>query len=100
MITVSTISFLIGAMLGQRFRVVVLIPAAVIVLGLLAATGFFNAQTAWFTVLVTATTVTCLQVGYFTGIGIRLVLAAGLSRSSSTLDPAHAPARHAAPYKL
>jgi disulfide bond formation protein DsbB len=94
MITLSMISFLFGAALGQRFNVVVLIPAMAIVLVLSAGAGLTQAQTAWWIVLMAATAATCLQFGYFVGIGIRHFLVAATLRRSSPLE--HTSARHAA----
>ncbi len=96
MITLSMISFLVGAALGQRFKVLVLMPALAIVLVLAVATGVTHALTAWSMVLMVATTATCLQVGYFVGIGIRPVLEAAISRNSSSPSSVKTPARHAA----
>ena len=91
MITLSIVSFLVGAALGQRFKVVVLMPAMVIVPGIWIVTGIAHAQSAWAIILMVATAATCLQIGYFVGIGFRHVLS---TRSSSLASPATA-ARHA-----
>jgi hypothetical protein len=96
MITISMISFLIGAALGQRFNVVVLIPALAIVLLLAVGAGATHAQTNWWIVVTAATASICLQCGYFTGIGIRHLVAAHL-RGSSSLASAETSARHVAP---
>ena len=92
MITLSIVSFLMGATLGQRFKVMVLMPAALIIAGISIVTEIAQAQSAWAIVLMAATAVTSLQIGYFVGIGIRHVLS---RRSSSLVSPAPA-ARHAA----
>jgi hypothetical protein len=96
MITISMISFLAGAALGQRFKVMVLMPAIAIVLVLAVGTGVTHAQTAWSVVLMAATAAACLQIGYLTGIFIRHVLVAALSRRSSSLNSPETTARHAA----
>jgi len=96
MITLSMISLLVGAGLGQRFKVMILMPAIAIVLVLAVATGIAQGQTAWSIVLIAATTATCLQIGYFVGIGIRHVLEAAISRSSSSPSSVKTPVRHAA----
>jgi NADH:ubiquinone oxidoreductase subunit 6 (subunit J) len=96
MITISMISFLAGAALGQRFKVMVLMPAIAIVLVLAVGTGVAHAQTAWSTVLMAATAATCLQIGYLIGIFTHYVLVAVLSRRSSPLTSPETPARHAA----
>ena len=71
MITISMISFLFGAALGQRFNVVVLIPAMAIVLVLAVGAGATHAQANWWIVVMAATASICLQCGYFAGIGVR-----------------------------
>jgi hypothetical protein len=95
-IALSTISFLFGAALGQRFKVVVLMPAMPIVLILAVGAGVTYAQTAWWIVLMAAAAATCLQFGYFAGIGIRHFMVAVPSRESSPLTSAETSARHAA----
>ena len=94
MITLSMISFLVGVALGQRFKVLVLMPAFAIVL--VFAVGTAQAQTAWSIVLMAAITATCLQIGYLIGIFVRQVLVSALSRRSSPLTSSETPARHAA----
>ena len=94
MITVSMISFLFGAALGQRFNVVVLLPAMAIVLVLSVAAGVTSAQTAGWIVTMAAMAALCLQFGYFAGIGVRHFLVATPSQGSS-LAGAETPARHA-----
>ena len=96
MMTLSMISFLLGAVLGQRFKIVVLIPAFAIVLAFVVGTGVALAQTAGSIVLMAAAAVTCLQIGYLVGIGVHHVLAAALSRRSSPLTPTTTSARPAA----
>jgi NADH:ubiquinone oxidoreductase subunit 6 (subunit J) len=94
MITISMVSFLVGAALAQRFKVKVLVPAIVIFSGFSIVIGGAHAQPAWSIVLMVATTATCLQIGYFVGIYMRHVLEAVLSSSSSSLDSPKTPARH------
>lgn len=82
-----TVSLLVGALLAQRFRVVVLIPASVIVLVLAFATGVTPAHTAWSTVLVGAIAAISMQIGYLViGTGIRYVLTGAFSSRSSHLS--------------
>jgi len=91
------ISLLVGAALGQRFKVMVLMPVIAIVLVLVVATGVSLGQTTWVIVLMAAAAATCLQIGYFVGIAIHHVVStAALSHSSSPLASPKATARHAA----
>ena len=96
MITISMISFLFGAALGQRFNVVVLIPAMAIVLVLAVGAGATHAQTNWWIVVMAATASICLQCGYFTGIGIRHFLWLHSRENRRHLAAADTSARHAA----
>ena len=97
MIAASMISFLFGAVLGQRFNVVVLVPAVAIVLVLSFGVGFAHAQAAWWIVRMAAAGAICLQCGYFAGITARHFLEAEPSGRSSHLSDAEASTRQAAP---
>jgi len=84
MTLLATVSLLVGALLAQRFRVMVLIPASAIVLVLAFATGVTPAHTAWSIVLVVGAAAISMQIGYFViGTGIRCVLAGAMSSRSS-----------------
>lgn len=98
MILLSMVSFLVGALLGQRFKVMVLMPAITIVLVLAVGTGVTLDYTAWSIVLTAAAASTSLQIGYLIGIGIHHVLMAALSSRSSPLTShtGSTPARHPA----
>ena len=95
MISFSMISFLFGAALGQRFKVLILVPAMAIVIMIALWAGGTQAQSAWWIVLMAVSASACLQFGYFAGIGVRQFLAAA-SRGSSPVAPAETPAGHAA----
>lgn len=95
MMSLSLISFLFGAALGQRFKVLVLVPAMAIVMMLSIGAGIMNAQKPWWIVLIVVTASTCLQFGYFVGIGIRHFLAAAPSGDSSPVASAETQAGHA-----
>jgi membrane protein DedA with SNARE-associated domain len=90
----SMISLLVGALLGQRFKVMVLMPATAILLILAVGIGVTHAQTAWSIVLMAAAAATSMQIGYLIGIGIHHVLAAAWSSRSSPRASPTASARH------
>ena len=90
----AMVSLLVGVVLGQRFKVLVLAPATAIVLVL--AVGVMHDRTAWSIVLVAAAAATSMQIGYLVGIGVHHVLAAALSRRSSPLAPTTTSSPHAA----
>ena len=92
MTTLAIISFLTGAALGQRFKVLVLMPAMLVVSGIWIAAGIAHAQSAWAIAFMVAMAATCLQIGYIVGIGACHILSA---RSSSLPSPATA-TRHSA----
>ena len=97
MIAASIISFLFGAVLGQRFTVVILVPAVAIVLVLSVGAGFAHPQAAWWTIRMAGVGAICLQCGYFAGIVARRFLEAEPSGGSSHLANAETSTRHAAP---
>lgn len=98
MILLSTVSLVVGALLGQRFRVWVLMPATAIVLATAIGAGVNQAYTAWTIVLMAAAAAASMQIGYLVGLAIHHLLAASLSsRSSSvTASAAPTPASHSA----
>jgi hypothetical protein len=85
MLILTIVSLLVGAMLGQRFKVLVLMPATAILLVLAVGTGVTQVQTTWSIFLMVAATATSVQIGYLFGIGIRHVLPAAWSSGSSSL---------------
>jgi hypothetical protein len=96
MISLSLISFLFGAALGQRFKVLVLVPAMAIIIAFSIGAGLTQAQKPWWIVLMAVTASACLQFGYFTGIGTRYVLTDTRSAEAASLSTAKTSARHAA----
>ena len=85
MLTLSIVSFLIGAGLGQHYRVLVLMPATAILLVVAIGTGVAQAQTAWSIVLMVAAAAASIQIGYLVGVAVHHVLAASWSSGSSPL---------------
>ena len=87
MIATSMISFLFGAVLGQRFTVLVLIPAMVVVA---VGAAITHPQASWWIVALAAVAAVCLQCGYFVGIILRqLVVAAPVRPSTSVISAEH-----------
>ncbi len=71
MIILMLICLLLGAVLGQRFKVLVLIPAMAILLPLVAGAGVvWTGQYAQIAIAVTLAAAS-LQVGYLAGIALR-----------------------------
>ena len=94
MILLAMVSLLVGALLAQRFKVLVLIPATAIVLGVAFGTGVTHAHTAWSTILTVGAAATSMQIGYLIiGSGVRHVWAGVISSRSS-----HVPSTTSARY--
>jgi hypothetical protein len=96
-ITFALICLLAGMVLGQRFKVLAVVPA--IATSSLVAIGFGIAHSEGLgrTILLAALAVASLQIGYLLGVAIRYSLAAGRTSGLRTA-PIHAsrPTRHAA----
>jgi hypothetical protein len=92
-LSITIISFLVGAVLAQQFKVRVLLPAFAVVMVLAMGAGITSVQTGWFIVLLA--TAISLQIGYFFGIGVRHFLAAVWSKRSAALPSITTSAPHA-----
>ena len=96
-VTFGLVSLLAGMVLGQRFKVLAVVPA--IAVSLLVAIGFGIAVSEGLghTILLAALAVASLQIGYLAGIAIRYSLAAARTSGLRTAS-VHAPqpTRHAA----
>jgi predicted neutral ceramidase superfamily lipid hydrolase len=88
-LVLSTLSFLVGAALAQRFKIMVLIPAVATVLTLAVGIGLTNAYTSWSIVVTAATAATSMQIGYLIGMSIHGLLAAASSRSAPSTSARH-----------
>jgi hypothetical protein len=96
MMTLAMISLLAGMVLGQRFKVPVLVPATALGLVLAIGAGIAHADAVGSIVLMAAVTATSLQIGYFAGIGIRhlmVVARASRLRVANLTGSAPGPAR-------
>jgi hypothetical protein len=95
-ITFGLVSLLIGMVLGQRFKVLAVVPA--IAASSMAAIGFGIAHSEGLgrTVLLAALAVASLQIGYLLGVAIRYSLAAARTSGLRTASiHASQPTRHA-----
>jgi hypothetical protein len=86
------ISLLLGMVLGQRFRVLVLLPAMGIILSVAIGMGLASALGLRPTALLAVGSVVSLQIGYLAGIGLRYFLAGARGAKPSTLDVGTQPA--------
>ena len=87
MLTLAITCSLVGAILGLRFRIMILWP--VIAIGLIAIISFDVAVGASLVVLVSeaAIAITAVQVGYLCGAALRLVLAGSRITRETPLPP-------------
>ena len=85
MFSLAIVCALIGAVLGLRFKVMVLVPTIAICTMAIALGNIAFGGGAWMAAIETAIAITLAQVGYLGGAAIRLFLAA----------PRDAGARHA-----
>ena len=95
MISLGILSLLVGAVLAQRFKVMVLLPATVMVIMAAAGIGLTQFCTIGSTMLIAAAGALSMHVGYLFGIGLRYLLE---TRSTESPQPvrASASARHSA----
>jgi hypothetical protein len=94
-ISLGILSLLVGAVLAQRFKVMVLLPATVMVIMAAAGIGLTQFCTIGSTMLIATAGGLSMQVGYLFGIGLRYLLE---TRSTESPQPvrASASARHSA----
>ena len=76
MMALLFLSSLVGAVLGQRFKVFVLLPATSLALICTIAAGVARAQDVWSIAIAAAGVTIALQIGYLIGTGIRYLIAA------------------------
>lgn len=76
-------AMLIGAMLGLRFKVLVLVPANVIGSAATLGFGIMHSSSLWSALLVMALAITALQMGYIGGTAIRFAVVRPIKRENS-----------------
>ena len=94
MLWVTILSALTGAVLAQRFKIMILIPATASVIGLTMVTGLVRAHAVWSVLLMAAAASASIQLGYILGLGIRHFLEASLAQRPARLRPNGPAARH------
>lgn len=96
MVFLAIPSLLVGAVLAQRFKVLVLLPSTAMVLLAAAAIGLTKSYTIGSTMLVAAAGCASMQAGYLFGLGLRYLLEMRSTETSQSLG-ASPSARRAAP---
>lgn len=71
MILLAILSLLLGMVLGQRFAVLILVPAIFFTLAIAIGIGAARIGSPWIIGLTAAAAISCLQLGYFLGLAIR-----------------------------
>jgi hypothetical protein len=74
MMTLMLICLLLGAVLGQRFKVLVLIPATAVVLPFVAAAGVVQTDPYGQIAIAAIVASVSLQLGYLAGIALRYLM--------------------------
>jgi hypothetical protein len=96
-ITFGLITLLAGMVLGQRFKVLAVVPAIAVSSLVAAGFGIAHSEGLGRTVLLAALAVASLQIGYLVGVAIRYSLAAARTSGLHTASiHASQPTRHAA----
>ena len=96
MLAISMICLLLGAVLGQRFTALVLVPAMATVMVVSVGAGWAYLHSAWWIVKMAGAAAICLQCGYCIGIVGRHFLDAIRSQPSSELAGAETQRHHPA----
>jgi hypothetical protein len=84
-LTLAVLSLVVGAVLGTRYKVHVLLPAIVSALPISLFVGLYAYGTVGLVILTVASTIVLLQVGYLAGVFAqsRLETVRGAERTSS-----------------
>jgi hypothetical protein len=85
MIWLSIVSLTAGALLAQRFKIIVLMPATLVVALLAVGAGLAQSR-GWSVLLMIAAASVGLQTGYFAGMLIQYGLGFRLARGSSSFS--------------
>jgi hypothetical protein len=96
-ITFAMISLLAGMVLGQRFKVLAVVPAIAVSSLVAIGYGIAHSEGLGRTVLLAALAVASIQIGYLAGVAVRYSLAAARTSGLRTASiHASQPTRHAA----
>jgi hypothetical protein len=73
MVTFTIVSVLVGALLGMRFRVFILLPVVLLAVAIVATVGLARESGAWRILLEIVVVMTALELGYLGGsVGARI----------------------------
>ena len=75
MVTFTIVSVLVGALLGMRFRVFILLPVVLLTVAIVAAVGLARESGAWRILLEIVVVMAALELGYLGGsVGARILV--------------------------
>jgi membrane protein DedA with SNARE-associated domain len=74
MLSLAIVGTLLGAVLAQRFKIMILIPASAPLIGATIIVGIIDAHPAWRILLMTGAACISTQAGYLIGLRIRRFL--------------------------
>lgn len=94
MLMPALISLLIGSVLGQHFKVLILYPIFLATLFLAASVAMARPDADWTAGLTVVVVIVGLQIGYLVGIGIWCLLEGRASRLPSSSLPNSLPPQH------
>jgi hypothetical protein len=86
MVWLSIVSLTAGALLAHRFKIIVLVPATLVVALLAVGAGLVQTRGVWSILLMIAAASVGLQTGYFAGLLIQCGLGFRLARGSSSFS--------------
>jgi len=95
MTILASLCFLVGAVLGLRFKVLILVPVTGLSWVLVIANGIVNGESLWRLALALVVVATAIQLGYVGGMVAQLVFGSTDS-ARSTEAREHRPAPDAA----
>jgi len=85
----TLLGLVIGTILGQRFKVLVLAPAILLILLLAIGAAIVGNNPAWSVAAHAAMALLGLQLGYLLGIGIRYLKVLARANRLAALRPGH-----------
>jgi hypothetical protein len=91
MLALPVLIFVIGVVLGTRYKVLVLLPAIVCVLPIALFVGLYGYGTAGLVILTVTATLVGLEIGYLAGVALHLLAESrirALRRASGNPSPA------------
>lgn len=87
MVSLAICCSLIGAMLGLRFKVLILVPATMFGILFIVGIALSAGSSVWWAAVVTVMAATSLHIGYLSGAATGLLVTASDLRAVRRVDP-------------